>query len=185
MSDPLNTSTRDTSVPLIVKGHKAKWKLTSMQPGVTDNGPTLKFRWDLQEPAPSNKMLPDGTPFIVMPGSFPAIYLETIFMYSKEGGKQAPDHFVDKICDRIDACLGTDKENNPFNKPTRPQAFAAGCSLQPRNGYTVFEGSINPELIGLMTGKEIIAESRISKDSRDNSDRQEFGELYFLGDYKG
>lgn len=185
MSEPLSTKNRDTSVPLIQKGHYCRWKLTGITPGVTDNGPTVKLKWELQEDAPSNRLDTNGMPVIITPGSFPGIYFDTIFCYSKNGGRQQPDHFVDTLCKRVDALLGTDKEGNPYNKPTRPEVFADGATLQDRGEYKVLDGTLNPELIGMMIGKEMIASMNITKDSRDNSDRQEFGKLYFLEDYKG
>lgn len=185
MSEPLSTKNRDTSVPLIQAKHHARFRLVSAQPGQSDNGPTFKLRWDLIEPAPSNRFDANGQPIIIMPGTFPGIHLETIFCYSKSGGKQAPDHFVDKLCDRVDACLGTAKEDNVLNKPARPEIFAPGASLGPQGEYTVLQGQVSPEVIGAIMNKEIVAEMRITKDSRDGSDRQEFGKLYFPEDYKG
>lgn len=114
---PLNISLSiaavKTTIPVIVDGHMVKAKLKDISQTTNEKGDSLKFEWNLVDPAPTTE---GGQ---VQPG-FPIFENVTLYDKNTEAGA-VPSWALEKISKRVDAVLGTGDEGNKKNKPVRPE----------------------------------------------------------------
>lgn len=106
----LNTESAETTLPLIVDGTVVKMRLAGLEQVDKEDKTSLKWRFDLLEPAPTE----DGGE--VSPG-FPIFV--NIPCYASETAKDK-EWFIKKISKFIDGLLGTGDPNNKDGKETRP-----------------------------------------------------------------
>jgi hypothetical protein len=149
----LNLSGTKTAVPMVQDGAMVKLRLTSLSQLRGEKGNSLKFEYDLVEPAPDTE---GGT---INPGAFGSKIFEQIALYAKPDAKD-PRWFEKNIAQRIDALLGTGDAGNKKGKPTRPD----------------FNGQLVPQLIG----KDLIAKMKVQSD--DNFTGNRIVSVTFPGD---
>ena len=137
LSISLNLSGTKTAIPMVADGTMVRLRLISLSQIKTDKGNSLRFEYDLVEPAPDSE---GGT---INPGAFGSKIFENVAMYAKVDAKD-PKWFEKTIAQRIDALLGTGDAGNKKGKPTRPD----------------LDGSLVPNLIG----KELVAKMKVQND---------------------
>ncbi len=137
LSISLNLSGTKTAIPMVADGTMVRLRLISLSQIKTDKGNSLRFEYDLVEPAPDSE---GGT---INPGAFGSKIFENIAMYAKSDAKD-PEWFKKTTAQRIDALLGTGDDGNKKGKPKRPD----------------LDASLVPNLIG----KELVAKMRIQND---------------------
>jgi hypothetical protein len=137
LSISLNLSGTKTAIPMVADGTMVRLRLVSLTQVKGEKGNSLRFEYDLVEPAPDTE---GGT---INPGAFGSKIFEQIAMYAKPDAKD-PLWFHKNIAQRIDALLGTGDEGNKKGKPTRPDLSA--------------------ELVPQLIGKELVAKMTVSND---------------------
>lgn len=133
LSISIATDQAKTSVPMFAPDQYIPMRLTAIEQGhVEGKGDTIKFTWELINPAPSvASVRGEGDP--IEPGKFGSKFFDTVRLYDKNTpAGQVPEMAQKAICQRQDALLGTGDAGNKAGKPTRP----------PFNGETA------PELFG-------------------------------------
>lgn len=133
LSISLPTSGAKTSVPMFAENQYVPMRLVSVEQGeVEGKGTTIKFTWDLINPAPSvDSQRGEGPP--IEPGKFGSKFFDTVRFYDKDTPQgQIPERAQKAICQRQDALLGTGDPNNKKGKPVRPD----------------FNGDTVPDLLG-------------------------------------
>lgn len=153
LSISLNLSGTKTAIPMVADGTMVKLRLVSLSQIKGDKGNSLRFEYDLVEPAPDTE---GGT---INPGAFGSKIFENIAMYAKPDAKD-PRWFEKNIAQRIDAMLGTGDQGNKKGKPTRPDLSA--------------------ELVPQLIGKELIAKMKVQQD--DNFTGNRLGTVHYPGD---
>jgi hypothetical protein len=153
LSISLNLSGTKTAVPMVADGTMVKLRLVSLTQVTGDKGNSLKFEYDLVDPAPDTE---GGT---INPGAFGSKIFEQIAMYAKPDAKDT-QWFYKNIAQRIDALLGTGDEGNKKGKPTRPDLSA--------------------ELVPQLIGKELVAKMKVQQD--DNFTGNRIQSVTFPGD---
>lgn len=133
----LNLSGTKTAVPMFQDGTMVKLRLQSLSQIKGEKGNTLRFEYELVEPAPDT----DGG--VIQPGAFGSKFFDNIALYAKPDAKD-PKWFEKTIAQRIDALLGTGDPGNKKNKPVRPD--------------------LSPQLVPNLIGKELIAKMRVQND---------------------
>jgi hypothetical protein len=124
-----------TAIPLIKDGEQVVLKLGNLtQPPRTEKGDSLRFEYDLVNPAPDSD---GGT---INPGAMGSKVFENIQLYAKPDAKD-PFWFKKRIAARIDALLGTGDQGNKKGKPERPDLSA--------------------QLVPQLIGKTLIAKMRV------------------------
>lgn len=130
----LDLSGTKTAIPMIQDGTMVKLRLVSLSQITGEKGKTLRFEYDLLDPAPDSE---GGT---IQPGAFGSKIFENIALYAKPDAKD-PLWFKPLIAKRIDALLGTGDAGNKKGKPTRPD--------------------LGPNLIPQLIGRELVAKMKI------------------------
>ena len=130
----LNLSDTKTAVPLIKDGELVVLRLANLTPIATEKGQSLKFEYDLVNPAPDT----DGG--IINPGAMGSKVFENIQLYAKPDAKD-PKWYEKRIATRVDALLGTGDRDNKRNKPPRP--------------------NFTKELVPQLIGKSLVAKMRV------------------------
>jgi len=127
LSISMDTTTVETSVPVIADGQYAKWKLvkfTQQQKEPSEKskgGPVFKFELDLQNPVPTT------TGHTLKPGDFGSKFFYNIYLFDKNTPEgQIPDRSKQAVAALQDAVLGTGVPGNPKGRPARP-AFDEAC----------------------------------------------------------
>lgn len=149
----LNLSGTKTAIPMIADGTMVRLRLVSLSQIKGEKGNSLRFEYDLVEPAPDTE---GGT---INPGAFGSKIFENIAMYAKPDAKD-PRWFEKNIAQRIDGLLGTGDAGNKKNKPTRPNLTA--------------------ELVPQLIGKELVAKMKVQQD--DNFTGNRIQNVTFPGD---
>jgi len=130
----LNLSEAKTAVPMIADGTMVRLRLVSLSQQAGEKGKTLRFEYDLLDPAPDS----DGGK--INPGAFGSKIFENVALYAKPDAKD-PKWYEKRIAARIDALLGTGDKGNTKGKPARPD--------------------LSPQLVPNLIGKELVAKMRI------------------------
>lgn len=133
LSISLPTSGAKTSVPMFAPDQYIPMRLANIEQGHVENkGDTIKFTWELINPAPSvASVRGEGDP--IEPGKFGSKFFDTVRFYDKDTPQgQVPERAQKAICQRQDALLGTGDVGNKKGKPPRPD----------------FNGETAPELFG-------------------------------------
>ena len=133
----LNLSGTKTAIPMVADNTMVRLRLVSLSQTKGDKGSTLRFEYDLVEPAPDTE---GGT---INPGAFGSKIFENVALYAKPDAKD-PRWFEKVIAQRIDGLLGTGDEGNKKGKPTRPDLSA--------------------QLVPQLIGKELVAKMRVQQD---------------------
>lgn len=144
LSISLNLSGTKTAIPMIADGTMVRLRLVSLSQIKGDKGNTLRFEYDLVEPAPDTE---GGT---INPGAFGSKIFENVALYAKPDAKD-PLWFNSVISKRIDALLGTGDPGNKKGKPVRPDLSA----------------EVVPQLIG----KELVAKMKVQQDDNFTGNR--------------
>lgn len=155
LSIDLNMEGVKTAVPMIADGSLVKLKLANLTQTSNDKGTTLKWEFDLVDPAPNT----DGGQ--ILPGALGSKVFETIPLYAKPDAKD-PKWFLSKIAKRLDALLGTGDAGNSKGKPARP--------------------SLNPQTVTALIGQTMIAKISVRTGEYTGN---EIKEAYFPGDVAG
>lgn len=137
LSISLDLSGTKTAIPMVADGTMVRLRLVSLTQIKGEKGNSLRFEYDLVEPAP------DTEGGVINPGAFGSKIFETIAMYAKPDAKD-PKWFYKNIAQRIDAFLGTGDEGNKKGKPVRPDLSA--------------------ELVPQLIGKELVAKMKVQQD---------------------
>lgn len=153
LSISLNLSGTKTAIPMVQDGAMVKLRLVSLSQLKGEKGNSLRFEYDLVDPAP------DTEGGVINPGSFGSKIFEQIAMYAKPDAKD-PQWFYKNIAQRIDALLGTGDAGNKKGKPPRPDLSA--------------------ELVPQLIGKELIAKMQVQQD--DNFTGNRIKNVTFPGD---
>ena len=149
----LNLSGTKTAVPMVQDGAMVKLRLVSLTQPRGEKGSSLRFEYDLVDPAPDTD---GGT---INPGAFGSKIFEQIALYAKPDAKD-PRWFEKNIAQRIDALLGTGDSGNKKGKPERPD--------------------LSPQLVPQLIGKELIAKMAVQQD--DNFVGNRIKSVTFPGD---
>jgi hypothetical protein len=144
LSISLNLSGTKTAVPMVQDGAMVRLRLISLVQLNGEKGPSLKWEYDLVEPAPDSE---GGT---IQPGAFGSKIFEQIAMYAKPDAKD-PKWFEKNIAKRIDALLGTGDEGNKKGKQVRP--------------------NLSAELVPQLIGKELVAKMQVQQDANFTGNR--------------
>lgn len=134
LSISVGLSDTKTAIPMIRDGEQVVLKLVNLSQGKTDKGDSLKFEYDLVNPAPDTE---GGT---INPGAMGSKIFENIQLYAKADAKD-PEWFKKRIAARLDALLGTGDIGNKRGKPQRPDLSA--------------------QLVPQLLGKTLIAKMRV------------------------
>jgi hypothetical protein len=153
LSISLNLSGTKTAIPMVQDGAMVRLRLLSLTQVAGDKGNSLKFEYDLLDPAPDTE---GGT---INPGAFGSKIFEQVAMYAKPDAKD-PTWFHKVIAQRIDALLGTGDEGNKKGKPTRPD--------------------LSSELVPQLIGKELVAKMKVQQD--DNFTGNRIASVTYPGD---
>jgi hypothetical protein len=130
----LNLGDTKTAVPMVKDGELVSLRLANLGQVTTEKGKSLKFEYDLVNPAPDT----DGG--VINPGSMGSKIFENIQLYAKADAKD-PKWYEKRIASRIDALLGTGDKDNKKNKPPRPD--------------------LNAKLVPELLGKTLVAKMRV------------------------
>jgi hypothetical protein len=130
----VNLTDTKTAIPMVQDGAVVELRLKNLGQVTTEKGKTLKFEYDLVNPAPDTD---GGT---INPGAMGSKIFENIQLYAKPDAKD-PKWFEKRIATRIDALLGTGDKDNKKNKPARPD--------------------LNSQLVPNLIGKTLVAKMRV------------------------
>lgn len=133
----LNLSEAKTAVPMVADNTMVRLRLVSLTQLKGDKGNSLRFEYDLCDPAPDTE---GGT---INPGAFGSKIFENVALYAKPDAKD-PRWFEKIVAQRIDALLGTGDKDNKKGKPTRPD--------------------LSSQLVPQLIGKELVAKMRVQQD---------------------
>lgn len=133
----LNLGDTKTAIPLVKDGELVTLRLNNLSQVVGEKGKTLKFEYDLVNPAPDTD---GGT---IKPGAMGSKIFENVALYAKPDAKD-PRWFEKRIASRVDALLGTGDKDNKKGKPQRPD----------------FNAQLVPQLIG----KTMVAKMRVRQE---------------------
>jgi hypothetical protein len=133
----INLGDTKTAIPAIADNTMVNLRLTNLSQVNGDKGKSLRFEYDLVDPAPDSE---GGT---INPGSFGSKVFEHIALYAKPDAKD-PKWFEKRIASRVDALLGTGDKGNSKGKPSRP--------------------NFNAQLVPQLIGKVMVAKMRLRKD---------------------
>lgn len=134
LSVSLNLSDTKTAIPMVKDGELVVLRLTNLSVTTAEKGKTLKFEYDLVNPAPDTD---GGT---INPGAMGSKFFDNIQLYAKPDAKD-PKWYEKKISTRIDALLGTGDKDNKKGKPQRPD--------------------LTPQLVPQLIGKTLVAKMRV------------------------
>jgi hypothetical protein len=140
----LNLSEAKTAVPMVADNTMVRLRLVSLTQIKGDKGNSLRFEYDLIDPAPDTE---GGT---INPGAFGSKIFENVALYAKPDAKD-PRWFEKVVAQRIDALLGTGDKENKKGKPTRPDLSA--------------------QLVPQLIGKELVAKMRVQADEQFTGNR--------------
>lgn len=150
----MNLSGTKTAVPMIAEGHFATFRLVGLTQQNSEKGPMLKWEYDLVNPAPNSE---GGT---IEPGKMGAKFFENVALFDKNTPAGTwPEWAQKRVCQRIDALLGTGDKGNAKGKPERPD--------------------LNSALVPTLIGKTLVGKMKVrSGDYVGN----EFSNVFFPGD---
>lgn len=137
LSISLNLSGTKTVNPMFADGSMVKLRLISLSQFKGDKGNSLRFEYDLVEPAA------DSEGGIINLGAFGSKFSENVALYAKADAKD-PKWYESVISKRLDALLGTGDAGNKKGKPTRPD--------------------LSNELVPQLIGKELVAKMKVQND---------------------
>src|SRR6266446_1307769 len=152
LSISLNLSGTKTAIPMVKDGEMVKLRLVSLSQIKGDKGNSLRFEFDLVDPAPDT----EGS--TINPGAFGSKIFENVAMYAKPDAKD-PKWYEKKISNIVDGLLGTGDAGNKKGKPTRPDLSA--------------------ELVPQLIGKELVVKMKVQQD--DNFTGNRLGTITFPG----
>ena len=130
----LNLGDTKTAVPMVKDGELVELRLKSLTQQVGEKGKSLRFEYDLVNPAPDSE---GGT---IMPGAMGSKVFENIQLYAKPDAKD-PKWYEKRIASRNDAHLGTGDRDNKKGKEVRPDLTA--------------------QLVPVLIGKTLVAKMRV------------------------
>ena len=148
----LKLGSTKTAIPAFADNSMVVLRLISLSQQKGEKGNTLRFEYDLVEPATDT----EGNP--IKPGDFGSKVFENIALYAKPDAKD-PLWYEKRISARVDSLLGTGDRGNSKGKPERPD----------------LDAKLVPQLIG----KILIAKMRLRKDDFGGS---EISSTTFPGD---